>query len=106
MDLTLRRSNLAGDDMWKMACKQPATLKVKKVKNISVTSMGDKVGRIHVKKQDFASMGGRRVAALRNGGSKKRSRDDEPAIIEEDDRSSKRGRTSSASHKGKRSRSK
>ncbi len=23
MDLTLRRRNIAGDDMWKAACKQP-----------------------------------------------------------------------------------
>jgi hypothetical protein len=35
--------------------------------------MGDKVGRIHMKRQDFNSLGGgRRVAALRNGGSKRK----------------------------------
>lgn len=48
--------------------------------------MGDKVGRIHMKKQDLGNMGGRRMNVLRNTGGKKRrqSEDDGPAIVEED----------------------
>lgn len=46
--------------------KQPA-----KVKNITRTSLGDKVGRVHMKKQDLDNMKSRRVTALRNN--KKRS---------------------------------
>ena len=107
MDLTLRRFSLGGDDMWKAACKQPITLdfvlfkfyqiccnyfvvffsaKVKKVKNIEVTGMGDKVGRIHMKKQNLDTMNSRRVTALRDTRPKKRGRQserDEPAIVEE-----------------------
>lgn len=64
-DLTLRRNQLASDDMWKVACKQPASAKEKKVKNISKTSLGDKVGRIHMQRQNLDKMGGRRSTALR-----------------------------------------
>jgi len=67
LDLVPRRSQLPSDDLWKTSCKQPAALKAAKVKNISKTSMGDKVGRIHMKKQNLDKMGGRRVTALREG---------------------------------------
>ena len=36
-----------------------------KVKNISNTTMGEKVGRLHLKRQNFEKIGGRRVSALR-----------------------------------------
>lgn len=85
MDLSVRRSTLASDDMWKAACRQPAAAKVKKVKNISRTSLGDKVGRIHMKKQNLEKMAVRRISVLRNSQSasgltdksqgKKRARD-------------------------------
>jgi len=67
MDLVPRRSQLPSDDLWKTACKQPAALKKTKVKNISKNSVGDKLGRIHMKKQNLDKMGGRRVTALRDG---------------------------------------
>lgn len=95
MDLTLRRSTLAGDDMWKASLKQPVTAKTKKVKNVSVTSIGDKVGRIHMKKQDLNNMGGRRMPVLRttSGGKKRREREqDGPAIVEDVDAPSGRGK--------------
>lgn len=37
-----------------------------KVKNIKRTSLGDKLGRIHMKRQNLDNMGVRRVDALRN----------------------------------------
>jgi ribosome production factor 2 len=87
MDLSLRRSTLAGDDMWKAALKTPVTATVKKTKNISRTSMGDKVGRIHMKKQDLNNMGVRRMTVLRSttGSKKRREREEEagPAITED-----------------------
>lgn len=42
-----------------------ASSEPKKVKNISRTSLGDKLGRIHMKPQHLDKMGGRRVGALR-----------------------------------------
>jgi ribosome production factor 2 len=38
---------------------------VAKVKNVTKTGLGDKVGRLHVKKQNFDKMGFRQVTALR-----------------------------------------
>lgn len=43
------------------------------MKNIKRSSLGDKLGRIHMKPQNLDNMGGRRVDALRNKGSKKRT---------------------------------
>ena len=40
-------------------------MKPPKVKNITKTDLGEKVGRIHVKKQNFEKIGGRHVTALR-----------------------------------------
>lgn len=68
MDLTLRRSQLPSEDLWKASTRRPRT-EAKKVKNIERDAMGDKVGRIHMKKQHLDKMGGKRVTALRSGGS-------------------------------------
>lgn len=57
--------------------------------------MGDKVGRIHMKKQDLNKMGGRRMPVLRttSGSKKRREREqDTPAIVEDQDAFSGRGR--------------
>lgn len=35
-------------------------------KNISRNTLGDKIGRVHLKKQNLDQMGGRRVNALRD----------------------------------------
>jgi ribosome production factor 2 len=67
MDLSLRRTQLPSDDLWKAATRKPRTL-AKKVKNIERDIMGDKVGRIHMRKQNLDKMGGKRVTALRAGG--------------------------------------
>jgi ribosome production factor 2 len=69
MDLTLRRSQLPSEDLWKTACRQPDVAQEKKVKNIARNSLGDKVGTIHMKRQnlDRLSSRTRRVTALRDG---------------------------------------
>ena len=67
MDLTLRRVQTPSEDLWKTACKRPAVLKQTKVKNVKKTMLGEKLGRIHMKKQNLDKMGGRRVTALRDG---------------------------------------
>ena len=70
-NLTVRRSVLASEDLWKTALKQPKIATVKKIKNISENSMGDKIGRIHMDKQDFDKMAVRKVAVLRDRKKKK-----------------------------------
>ena len=69
MDLTLRRSQAAGEDLWKAACKVPNVSVEKKVKNVARNSMGDKVGKLHMKRQNLDRLQSktRRVTALRDG---------------------------------------
>ena len=66
MDLTLRRNQPAGEDLWKAACKTPNVSVEKKAKNIERNSMGDKIGKIHMKSQDLDKLQSktRRVTAL------------------------------------------
>ena len=45
----------------------------KKVKNIQRTSIGDKIGRIHMKPQNLDASVGKRISVLRNSGSKRSS---------------------------------
>lgn len=66
MDLILRRSQLASEDLWKIATKKAPVLE-KKIKNVNKSEIGDKVGRIHMKKQSLDKMGGKRAPALRSG---------------------------------------
>lgn len=83
MNLTIRRVHLASEDMWKTACKAPKgyvaclviavanfsicskSVSAAKKKNIKHTEIGEKMGRVHLKKQQLENMGGRRVNALR-----------------------------------------
>lgn len=68
MDLTVRRTQTASEDLWKTACKQPNLSVEKKVKNVNRNSMGDKVGTLHMKKQNLDKLQSkvRRVTALRS----------------------------------------
>ncbi|KAJ0402754.1 hypothetical protein ATCC90586_007665 [Pythium insidiosum] len=65
-DLHFRRHKLASADLLKAATKKPKGLAPKKIKNITRDELtGDKLGRIHLEKQDVYSMQSRRVKALR-----------------------------------------
>jgi len=66
--LTVRRHQLAAPDLWRTACKQPRGEGVKKkVKNESTNVFGDKMGRIHLGRQDLGAMKVKRMKALRKG---------------------------------------
>ena len=65
MDLTFRRTKFASEELYGQACKRPKQLKVKKTKNVGENEMGDKVGRIHMDRQDLNKMEVRKVKALR-----------------------------------------
>ena len=65
-DLTVRRTQLASDDLWKTALRQPKTSNdPKNVKNIASNSVGDRVGKIHMEKQDIDNMKVRKMNVLR-----------------------------------------
>ena len=72
LDLSLRRIREADEDVWKAATKKPKVAKSdvekglgKRRKNIETDEMGDKVGRIHLGKQDLGKLQGRKVRALK-----------------------------------------
>ena len=66
MDLTFRRTKFASADLMRAACKKPKGLKEKKVKNVSRDELtNEKMGRIHLGRQNLDEMKVRRVKALR-----------------------------------------
>eukprot|EP00092_Neocalanus_flemingeri_P029855 GFUD01032413.1.p1 GENE.GFUD01032413.1~~GFUD01032413.1.p1 ORF type:complete len:324 (-),score=99.84 GFUD01032413.1:89-1060(-) len=66
IDWVVRRSQLASEDLFKTACKQIKNVKgTKKVKNISVDALGNKMGRVHVDKQEIKKIQTRKVKALK-----------------------------------------
>uniref|UniRef100_A0A8C5K6Y5 Ribosome production factor 2 homolog n=1 Tax=Jaculus jaculus TaxID=51337 RepID=A0A8C5K6Y5_JACJA len=80
LDLVLRRTHLASDDLYKLSMKMPKALKPKKKKNISQDTFGTTYGRIHMQKQDLSKLQTRKMKGL-----KKR-----PAEKTEDKETSKR----------------
>ena len=67
MDFTIRRTQMAAPDLWKAALKQPQGMnkKKKKVKNQSTNIFGERIGRLHLEKQDLDARQGKKVKALR-----------------------------------------
>jgi ribosome production factor 2 len=80
IDFTVRRVQEADEEMMKMALKRPKIAKKdvesglgKKKKNIETDEMGDRVGRIHMGKQDLNKLQSRKVKALGRSFGKKTS---------------------------------
>lgn len=74
MDLSVRREAAADPEMMKAALKRPKVAKKdvesglgKKRKNIETDDMGDKVGRIHIGKQDLSKLQSRKMKSLKVG---------------------------------------
>ncbi|XP_033227493.1 ribosome production factor 2 homolog [Belonocnema kinseyi] len=64
-DLSVRRSRLASDDLFKQSCKRPKELKVKKKKNISEDPLGKTLGRVHMGAQKLNTIQTRKMKGLR-----------------------------------------
>eukprot|EP00602_Paraphysomonas_sp_CaronLab_P010147 CAMPEP_0185029712 /NCGR_PEP_ID=MMETSP1103-20130426/16185_1 /TAXON_ID=36769 /ORGANISM="Paraphysomonas bandaiensis, Strain Caron Lab Isolate" /LENGTH=287 /DNA_ID=CAMNT_0027564555 /DNA_START=15 /DNA_END=876 /DNA_ORIENTATION=- len=64
MDLTIRRTTLAPNDMFDAACRIPKELKAKSRKNVTKSGIGESIGRVHMKKQNFDGLPGRKIAVL------------------------------------------
>jgi ribosome production factor 2 len=79
-DLGLRRSQVASEDLWKLSLKQPRGTATAKVKNVSRTGLGEKLGKLHMKKQNLDTMNTRRVTALRNDGKGRGAKPKEKAM--------------------------
>jgi len=66
LDLVLRRTQLASDDLFKTACKQIKNVKgAKKIKNVSEDVFGTKMGQLHVPAQEIRKIQTRKVKALK-----------------------------------------
>lgn len=72
IDFSVRRSQMPDDEMLRQANKRPKISKTnmenglgKKKKNIETDAMGDRVGKIHLVKQDLAKMQGRKMKGLK-----------------------------------------
>ncbi|KAM6992712.1 ribosome production factor 2 homolog [Tautogolabrus adspersus] len=65
LDLVLRRTHLASDDLYKLAHRRPKALKIRKKKNVSHDAFGTKFGRVHMQKQDLTKLQTRKMKGLR-----------------------------------------
>lgn len=63
--LRLGRVREAEVSTWKQAIKVPKELVQKKTKNVEFSAVGDKLGRVHMNKQDFDKLQTRKVKALK-----------------------------------------
>jgi ribosome production factor 2 len=76
MDFRIGRVQEADELIWRESLKKPRQLEPRTKKNIDMDIMGDKVGKIHVGKQDLSSLQTRKMKGL------KRSRDDMDVDVE------------------------
>jgi len=65
LDLVLRRTHLASDDLMKAATKVPRVVKPKKVKNMSYDAFGTKEGQVHMQRQDYGKLQTRKMKGLK-----------------------------------------
>lgn len=73
INMSIRRSKLASDDLMKQACRKPKVLKIHKKKNISRDAFGTTLGRIHVGKQDLNKLQTRKMKGLKHSPGKRKS---------------------------------
>ncbi|GIY29884.1 ribosome production factor 2 homolog [Caerostris darwini] len=65
MNLTMRRVQIAPDDVFKKSCKKPLQLKHTKVKNISKDTFGSTHGRIHMERQNYEKLQTRKMKGIK-----------------------------------------
>lgn len=75
MDFRVGRVREADPDMWKEAMRRPRGQEAKVKKNVEMDVVGDKVGRIHVGRQNLDQLQTRKMKGL------KRSRDDDGDVV-------------------------
>ncbi|KAF2463025.1 Brix-domain-containing protein [Lindgomyces ingoldianus] len=81
IDFRLGRERFAEPNMMKDALRKPKGTEPKTKKNIDTDIMGDKVGKIHVGKQDFSALQTRKMKGLKRG---RGASDDEEGTVVDD----------------------
>lgn len=74
MDLSIRRTKIASDDLYKLSRKQPRQLKTFKKKNIDRDELGVTRGRVHVGRQKINSIQTRKIKGLRKTPEEKKAK--------------------------------
>ena len=64
-DCTLRRSKFASSDLMKEAARIPPQLQPKKKKNLATNVFGDKLGTVHMERQDLGNLTLARMKAFK-----------------------------------------
>ncbi|KAI5796545.1 Brix domain-containing protein [Geopyxis carbonaria] len=82
MDLTVRRTQEASEEMMKEALRKPRTTEARTKKNITMDIIGDKIGRIHTGKQDLNKLQSRKMKGLRKRGAD--DGDDAATLVDDD----------------------
>jgi len=86
MDLTLRRTHIASEDLTKLASRQVKNVyKEKKTKNISKDELGNVFGQVHFPSQDISQLQTRKMKGLKK--EKKTKSEDVAEIFGEDEKS-------------------
>ena len=65
VDMKVTRTRLATDDLYQQSLKQPKEATVKKQKNVSLDDFRNKLGRVHMERQDFSKLQLRKVKVYR-----------------------------------------
>jgi ribosome production factor 2 len=79
-DFRLRRTQPANEETWKNATrtvKKADPAKNKKNKNVETDEMGDKIGRVHLGRQDLSKLQARKMKGLRRKGDKLEDSDED-----------------------------
>lgn len=65
VDMKVTRTKLATDDLYQQSLKQPKEATIKKQKNVSLDDFKNKLGRVHMERQDFKKLQLRKVRVYR-----------------------------------------
>lgn len=87
IDLTLRRTHLASQDLFKRSLKQPEQLKKKSVKNINRDKMGSTLGRIHMQRQDYNKLQLRKLKAFKRTPQERHNKGKKRSLVPTEDNS-------------------
>ncbi|ODQ67421.1 Brix-domain-containing protein [Nadsonia fulvescens var. elongata DSM 6958] len=92
-DFKVGRVQSADPDMVKEAMKKPRALEAKAHKNVSMDIMGDKIGRVHLGKQDLGKLQTRKMKGLKKRFDQVAEDDDVEGDDEVSENESKRAKT-------------
>ncbi|KAF2200409.1 Brix-domain-containing protein [Delitschia confertaspora ATCC 74209] len=80
IDFRMGREKFPEEDMWKAALKKPKGSEPRTKKNIETDLMGDKIGKIHMGRQDFKDLQTRKMKGLKRGRNEDDNEDDETMV--------------------------